>query len=134
MRRPFNQQRILSTISDDVRQMSGIFQRIQDSLRLRRLLCLLFAYFRISNPSCIEELLFYYCDNAASAQKNPGTPPTVDNPAIFTERHFVSHIPPIPAKRQPTRLCKNCCSKKDANGIKIRKETQFWCNNCGFDL
>ncbi|GFS67591.1 hypothetical protein TNCV_4362951 [Trichonephila clavipes] len=35
-------------------------------------------------------------------KKNPGGPPTVDNPSGLTERHFMSHILPIPAKYDPT--------------------------------
>ncbi|GFX10354.1 uncharacterized protein TNCV_1867491 [Trichonephila clavipes] len=39
-------------------------------------------------------------------KKNPGRPPTEDNPAHLSERHCTSHIPPTPAKREPARHCK----------------------------
>ena len=89
-----------------------------------------FLEFRIQ---VVEELLHKY-DDAASGQKNVGRPPAIDNPACLTERHFISHIPPTPAKREPTRQCKVCCSKKDKNGKKIRKETRFFCSDCGVGL
>ncbi|GFW09909.1 hypothetical protein TNCV_4252381 [Trichonephila clavipes] len=63
----------------------------------------------------VEKLLHKYVD-AASGQKNPGRSPTVDNPARLIERHFISHIPTTPAKREPARQNNVCCSKKDANG------------------
>ncbi|GFU08631.1 piggyBac transposable element-derived protein 4 [Nephila pilipes] len=53
----------------------------------------------------VEELLHKY-DDAASGQKNLGRPPTRDNPNRLTERHFISHVPPTPAKHEPTRQCK----------------------------
>ncbi|GFY10443.1 hypothetical protein TNCV_1463331 [Trichonephila clavipes] len=68
-----------------------------------------------------------------TGQNNPDRPPTVDNPAHFTERHFISHIPPTPAKREPTRYCKVYCSKMNANGKKIKKETRFWSNYFGIE-
>ncbi|GFV41837.1 hypothetical protein TNCV_3629881 [Trichonephila clavipes] len=41
-------------------------------------------------------------------------PQTLDKPARFSERHFIPHILHTPAKREPARQCKVCCSKKDA--------------------
>ncbi|GFV45451.1 piggyBac transposable element-derived protein 4 [Trichonephila clavipes] len=73
-------------------------------------------------------------EDAASGQKNPGRPPAVDNPARLSGRHFISHIPPTPAKIKSTRQCKVCCSKRDANGKKRRKETRYWCKDCGVGL
>ncbi|GFU28012.1 piggyBac transposable element-derived protein 4 [Nephila pilipes] len=65
---------------------------------------------RISNSRCRSVLHKY--DKAASGLKNVGRPLTIDNPARLTERHFIAYIPPTPAKREPTRQCKVCCSKK----------------------
>ncbi|GFV62243.1 hypothetical protein TNCV_985071 [Trichonephila clavipes] len=59
-------------------------------------------------------------------KKKHGGPHTLDKPTCLIERHFISHISPTPAKREPTRLCEVCSSKKDANGKKIRKETRYW--------
>ncbi|GFW90479.1 piggyBac transposable element-derived protein 4 [Trichonephila clavipes] len=52
------------------------------------------------------------------------------NPLRLTARHFASHIPPNPIKREPRRQYAVCCSRKDANGKKIRKETRIWCKDC----
>ncbi|GFW58527.1 hypothetical protein TNCV_718271 [Trichonephila clavipes] len=77
-------------------------------------------YTGVLNSSCAEDLLGTY-DDTASGQKHPGTPPIVDNHASLTEQHIMSHIPPIPAKREPT--IKVCCSKKDAKRKNKRKKT-----------
>ncbi|GFU58256.1 DUF4817 domain-containing protein [Trichonephila clavipes] len=53
--------------------------------------------FRISNPQVVEKLLHKY-DDTASEQKYHGRPTTVDNPVRLTKGHFISHIPPTPAK------------------------------------
>ncbi|GFX13775.1 hypothetical protein TNCV_1718831 [Trichonephila clavipes] len=64
----------------------------------------------------------------SSGQKNAGRPPLLNKHGHLSERHFKSHIPPIPAKREPTRQCKVYSSKKDANGKKDNDEAHFWLN------
>ncbi|GFV36079.1 hypothetical protein TNCV_345951 [Trichonephila clavipes] len=80
-----------------------------------------FIEFRIQ---IVEELLHKY-DSTAIEQKNAGRPPTVNSPACLTEQQFISRIPPNPTKCQTSRHCKVCCSKKNANGKKLRKETRL---------
>ncbi|GFV67998.1 piggyBac transposable element-derived protein 4 [Trichonephila clavipes] len=80
----------------------------------------------------VEELLHKY-EDTAFGQMSPGRPPTVDNPACLTERHFMSDISPTPAKRRHTKQCNVCCSKKGCKKKK-RKETRFWCNDFGVAL
>ncbi|GFX57315.1 piggyBac transposable element-derived protein 4 [Trichonephila clavipes] len=64
----------------------------------------------------------------------PGRPSSTPNPLRLTARHFASHIPPNPIKREPRRQCAVCCSIKDANRKKIRKETRIWCKDCEVGL
>lgn len=49
-------------------------------------------------------------------------------------KHFISHIPPNPVKKEPRRRCAVCCSKQGADGKKIRKETRTWCEVCNVAL
>ncbi|GFU32277.1 hypothetical protein TNCV_3834631 [Trichonephila clavipes] len=50
--------------------------------------------YRIMNPNEITNILNNF--NRASGIKNPDKPPTLDNPAGLSERHFLSNISPIP--------------------------------------
>lgn len=56
------------------------------------------------------------------------------NISRLVDRHFISHIPPNPIKKEPRRRCVVCCSKMDKNGKKVRKETRTWCNDCNVGL
>ncbi|GFY26232.1 transposable element Tc3 transposase [Trichonephila clavipes] len=47
----------------------------------------------------IVEGLLHEHDDTDSGQKNPGIPPPVDNSARLSERHLISHIHSISAKR-----------------------------------
>ncbi|KAF8787184.1 PiggyBac transposable element-derived protein like [Argiope bruennichi] len=55
-------------------------------------------------------------------------------PSRLVERHFISHIPPNPIKREPRRRCAICCSKTGLDGKRIRKETRMWCEDCNVAL
>lgn len=52
----------------------------------------------------------------------------------LVEKHFASHIPSNPIKKEPRRQCAVCCARKDKNGKKIRKETRIWCEDCRIGL
>ncbi|GFU86579.1 hypothetical protein TNCV_4480151 [Trichonephila clavipes] len=65
----------------------------------------------------IEEELLHKSDDEASGQKKHGKTPPADNSAHLSKRHFMSHIPPTPVKREPSRHFKVCCSRNDADGI-----------------
>ncbi|GFT36813.1 piggyBac transposable element-derived protein 4 [Trichonephila clavipes] len=64
----------------------------------------------------IEESIQKYSDRDNCS--GPGRPSSTLNPLRLTARHFASHIPPNPIKREPRRQCAVCCSRKDANGNK----------------
>lgn len=80
----------------------------------------------------VEESIQKYSDGNKSGC--PGRPSSTPNPLRLTARHFASHIPPNPIKREPRRQCAVCCSRKDGNGKKIRKETRIWCKDCEVGL
>ena len=69
----------------------------------------------------IEESIEKYSNTDKSGY--PGRPNSTLNPLRLTARHFPSHIPLNPVKRALGRQCAVCCSRKNANGKKIRKET-----------
>lgn len=52
----------------------------------------------------------------------------------LTARHFVSYIPPTPGKELPTRRCVVCCKARGGVDKKVRKETRYWCKDCGVGL
>ncbi|GFV14743.1 hypothetical protein TNCV_3959531 [Trichonephila clavipes] len=54
-----------------------------------------FLEFRIQ----VVEEHFHKYEDTTSGQKNPDRPPTVENLTHHSERHFISNIPPTPAKR-----------------------------------
>ncbi|GFW82724.1 hypothetical protein TNCV_3492951 [Trichonephila clavipes] len=67
----------------------------------------------------VEEVLHKY-DAAASGQKNPGRPPTVEKPVRLTKRHFISCILPSPVKRELTRQIKVYCLKEEWKWKKLK--------------
>ncbi|GFX86056.1 piggyBac transposable element-derived protein 4 [Trichonephila clavipes] len=71
----------------------------------------------------VEESIQMYSDRDNCS--GPGRPSSTPNTLRLTARHFASHIPPNPIKREPRRQYAVCCSIKDANGKKIRKETRI---------
>ncbi|XP_040067201.1 piggyBac transposable element-derived protein 4-like [Ixodes scapularis] len=52
----------------------------------------------------------------------------------LTTRHFVPSIPPTPGKELPTRRCVVCCKARGGVDKKVRKETRYWCKDCGVEL
>ncbi|GFW83089.1 piggyBac transposable element-derived protein 4 [Trichonephila clavipes] len=68
----------------------------------------------------VEESIQKY--SARNNCSGPGRLSSTPKPLRLTARHFASHIPPNPIKREPRRQCAVCCSKKDANGKKIAKK------------
>ena len=75
----------------------------------------------------IEESIEKYSN--ADKSGCPGRPNSTLNPLRLIAHHFPSDIPRNSVKREPRRLCAVCCSRKDANGKKIRKETRIWCKD-----
>ncbi|XP_039620849.1 piggyBac transposable element-derived protein 4-like isoform X2 [Polypterus senegalus] len=59
---------------------------------------------------------------------------TCVNPERLIGRHFIDHCPPTAKKKNPTRMCVICCSKRDETGKKVRKETRFYCPDCNVGL
>ncbi|XP_049958066.1 piggyBac transposable element-derived protein 4-like [Schistocerca serialis cubense] len=50
-------------------------------------------------------------------------------------RHFPEKVPPTANKVNTTRYCKVCSDRgKKETGKCIRKESGWWCKDCGFDL
>ncbi|GFU13864.1 piggyBac transposable element-derived protein 4 [Trichonephila clavipes] len=64
----------------------------------------------------VEESIRKYSDRDNCS--GPGRSSSTLNPLRLTARHFASHIPSNPIKREPRRQCAVCCSRKDANGKK----------------
>jgi len=56
------------------------------------------------------------------------------NPERLTGRHFPEHIPATAAKKEPTRTCVVCCSKRKHDGKKVRKESRYYCPDCDVGL
>lgn len=53
----------------------------------------------------------------------------------LTGRHFPVHIPPTPKREKPTRVCHVCSEKaKRVTGKAARKETSYYCADCGVSL
>ncbi|GFW14942.1 piggyBac transposable element-derived protein 4 [Trichonephila clavipes] len=80
----------------------------------------------------VEESIQKYSDRDNCS--DPGRPSSTLNPLRLTAHHFASHIRPNPIKRELQRQCAVCCSRKDANGKKIRNETRIWCKDCEVGL
>ncbi|XP_054711754.1 protein tramtrack, beta isoform-like isoform X4 [Uloborus diversus] len=57
-----------------------------------------------------------------------------DNLNRLVGRHFLRQIPSTDRKRQPCRECKVCCSRRDANNKRCRKETRYYCPDCEVGL
>ena len=72
--------------------------------------------------------------SGSSFQTPKGRPSTTPNPLRLTARHFASHIPPNDVKKDPRRQCAVCCSKRNENGKRVRKETRIWCKDCEVGL
>ncbi|XP_047105214.1 piggyBac transposable element-derived protein 4-like [Schistocerca piceifrons] len=58
--------------------------------------------------------------------RRPSKPPVSER---LTARHFIEKIPPTEKKSKPTKRCSVCCKK-----MVKRKETSFWCKDCGVGL
>lgn len=80
----------------------------------------------------IEDAIEKYHDPNFKSPK--GRPSKIPSPLRLTARHFPRHIPPNQIKKEPRRQCAVCCSKKDENGKRKRKETRIWCEDCGVGL
>ena len=78
----------------------------------------------------IEEILEKYATTEEYLGRQSYTPPT----SRLLERHFLEYIPPTAKRDKPTREWKVCCSRKDAKGKKIRRETRTYCPDCNVGL
>lgn len=56
------------------------------------------------------------------------------DPVHLKERHFSAYIQPSQAKAAPTRKRFICCRKQGKKGIKLKKDTRFWCRSCNKPL
>lgn len=77
----------------------------------------------------IEKLITKY-----HTTKKIGRPSSQPGPLRLTGRHFPEYVPATMNRSDACRRCVVCCSKKNRNGKKIRKETRFYCSNCNVGL
>ena len=83
----------------------------------------------------VAEQIFAKYQTPSGVENRPGRRAVdVVNPERLTGRHFADYIPPTAKKAAPTRMCDVCCSKRDRNGKKVRKETRFHCPDCDVGL
>lgn len=82
--------------------------------------------------SLVDELIEKYQSSDTIPKR--GRPSFEDNPNRLIERHFIRQIPPNQKKRQPSRECKVCCSRRDENNKRFRKETRYYCPDCDVGL
>lgn len=89
-----------------------------------------------SNSKFRENVIKQYLENYHSKEfsSKGGRPSTTPNPLRLTARHFIETIPPTAAKQNTARRCAVCCSKVDARGKKVRKETRYYCPDCDVGL
>ena len=81
----------------------------------------------------IERLL--ECHHQPGQMRRRGRPSKDEsNPVRLTARHFPKFIPANDGKEAPTRRCKVCCSCVGADGKKTRRETRYFCEDCGVAL
>ncbi|XP_067140272.1 piggyBac transposable element-derived protein 4-like isoform X1 [Centruroides vittatus] len=55
-------------------------------------------------------------------------------PSRLVEKHFPDFIPPTEKKAAPTRCCAVCCKRRNEKGEKVRRETRYYCKDCGVSL
>ena len=63
-----------------------------------------------------------------------GRPGTSLPPMKLTARHFPACIPATEKKANPTRVCTVCSRRTDGRGKKIRRESRYYCPDCGVGL
>lgn len=80
----------------------------------------------------VERIIEEHFEGSSYSKK--GRPSRSEDPLRLTGRHFPEHIPQSGSKSTPTRRCRVCCSKTDADGKKIRKETRVYCPDCNVAL
>lgn len=78
----------------------------------------------------IRQLIEKYLD--LRVKSRGGRPSTGDVPSRLSQRHFPKYIPPIPNKKNPSRIC-FVCKHTTTKEIK-RKETRFMCQECDVAL
>lgn len=72
--------------------------------------------------------IFTECLPRTDEARRLGPLPTMDSSCDhLTGRHFLEYVPPTEKKTEPTRMCVVCCSRRKADGKKVRKETRFHC-------
>lgn len=82
--------------------------------------------------SLVDELIETYRSSDTIPKR--GRPSLEDNPNRLIEMNFLRQIPSTDKKRQPPRECKVCCSKRDENNKRCRKETGYYCPDCDVGL
>ena len=75
----------------------------------------------------VRELLETHVKTVQSP--HAGRPSKTPAPERLVARHFIEKIPPTQNKTNPTRRCVVC-----SNRHKKRKETVYWCKDCGIGL
>ncbi|XP_040195336.1 piggyBac transposable element-derived protein 4-like [Rana temporaria] len=82
----------------------------------------------------VEQIFLNYQTPSVAVNRSGRRAVDIVNPERLTGRHFTDYIPPSAKKAAPTRMCVVCCSKRDGNGKKVRKETRFYCSDCDVGL
>lgn len=91
----------------------------------------LHAQFRLD---LAEALIENYKSETASTSAKRGRPGSSPNPLRLTDRHFPDFVPSTENKENAARRCAVCCSKRDEQGKKVRKETRYYCKECNVGL
>ncbi|XP_023228763.1 piggyBac transposable element-derived protein 4-like [Centruroides sculpturatus] len=80
----------------------------------------------------VERLIEEY--HTGTRVKKQGRSRESSLPSRLTERHYPDFIPPTEKKTSPTRCCVVCCNRRNEEGKKVRKETRYYCEDCGVAL
>lgn len=93
-------------------------------------------YYNIKNNTNIR--LSNYLIEVANllAVPEPVVPPTavLESRRLRDGNHFPERLPPTEHKQNPTSRCVLCCTKRDDNGKKIRRESSWKCMECDVPL
>lgn len=89
---------------------------------------------KYSNLNFRLDLVDRLIERHGTVNERIGRPGILPNPLRLTERHFLEVIPATEKKLRPTRQCFVCCSKRNESGKRIRRETRYFCPDCGVGL
>jgi len=91
---------------------------------------------RTSTTNSVEhaERVFVELQTTGSARKPGRRSAARRHPGRLTDRHFPEHIPANVTKKEPTRMCVVCCSRRKPDGKKVRRESRYYCPQCDVGL